>query len=415
MNILITGQTSFHNKGCQALIYTTTQILKGTFLDASFTVFSWEPEYDQKHFYNDSIECGFDLHRFQVGEFSLRNRFWFFLNYYLGIKTDRILWVKPSFYEAIKSCNLLVVSGGDVLADYGNESIKHCFFPIAIAIALKKPVCIFAQSISQYKSQEMLKFARFYLNKVSLITVREKLSFDYLKNVGIKAPLYLTADPAFTLMPCNDTRLNEIVQAEKLPHTNSPIIGISVSETATRWSESSHEDFAKVMAEVCDQLINKYKAKIIFLPHVSYPNDPANDDRVAARAVRSLMVNKQDAFLIEGDYSCEELKAVIGKCALFIGARTHATIAAASMFVPTIAIAYSIKAFGIMEDILDKDKCVCDLTSLSSQDLLSKADYLMENGDNVVKEMAGRLEKIRKRSMLNGELAGDMLTKRDGL
>ena len=173
--------------------------------------------------------------------------------------------------------------------------------------------------------------------------------------------------------------------------------------------DSSHEDFVKIMAEVCDQLINKYKAKIVFVPHVSYPNDPANDDRVAGRAVRSLMVNKQDAFLIEADYSCEELKAVIGRCALFIGARIHATIAAASMLVPTIAIAYSIKAFGIMEDILDKEKCVCDLTNLSCKDLLSKADYLIENSENIVKEMAGRLEKIRKRSMRNGELAKEIM------
>ena len=409
MNILITGHTGFHNKGCQALIYTTTQILKGTFPDASFTVFSWEPEYDEQHFDNDSIECRFHEHRFQVGEFSPRNRFWFFLNYYLGVSTDHILWVKPSFYDAIRTCDLLVVSGGDVLADYGDESIKHCFFPIAVAIALKKPVYIFAQSISQYKSEEMLRFARFYLNKVSLITVRERLSLEYLKNIGIKAPLHLTADPAFTLRPCSDSRLKEIVQAEHLPDANSPIIGISVSETATRWSESSHEDFAKIMAEVCDQLINKYKAKIVFVPHVGYPNDPANDDRLAGKAVRSLMINRQDVFLIEGDYSCEELKAVIGKCALFIGARTHATIAAASMLVPTIAIAYSIKAFGIMEDILDKQKCVCDLTNLSRQDLLSKAEYLIANSENVVKEMRKRLEKIREQSMRNGELAKEII------
>ena len=408
MKILITGHDTFHNKGCQALIYTTTKILKQVFPNATFTIFSWEPEYDQANIDNSAIECKFIQHRFQTNEFSLRNRLWLAINNY-GIKTDRIIWVKPSFYNAIKSCDLLVVSGGDVLADYGDESIKHCFFPIAVAVALKKPVYVFAQSISQYQSEEMLKFARFYLNKVSLITVRERLSFDYLKNIGIKAPLHLTADPAFTLMPCSDSRLNEIVQAENLPDTNSAIIGISVSETATRWSESSHEDFAKVMAKVCDQLINKYKAKIVFVPHVSYPNDPANDDRVAGRAVRSLMFNKQDAFLIEGDYSCEELKAVIGRYALFIGTRTHATIAAASMLVPTIAIAYSIKAFGIMEDILDKEKCVCDLTNLNSQDLLSRAEYLIENSENVVKEMAERLKKIRKRSMLNGELAKEIM------
>ena len=408
MNILIIGHDTFHNKGCQALIYTTTEILKQVFPDATFTIFSWEPEYDQTHYDNPSIQCNFIQHRFQTNEFSLRNRLWLAINNY-GIKTDRIIWVKPSFYNAIKSCDLMVVSGGDILGDYGDEAVKHYFFPIAVAIALRKPVFVFAQSISAYKSKEMLKFAKYYLNKVSLITVRERISYEYLKSISVKPFFHLTADPGFTLKPATKERMEAISKAEDLPAGDEPTIGISVSQTVTKWSESSHEDFAKVMADVCDQLINKYKAKIVFVPHVSYPNDPANDDRVAGRAVRSLMVNKQDAFLIEGDYSCAELKAVIGKCALFIGARTHATIAAASMLVPTIAIAYSIKAFGIMEDILDKDKCVCDLTSLSSQDLLSKAEYLIANSENVVKEMRKRLEKIREQSMRNGELAKEII------
>ncbi|MDY7038591.1 MAG: polysaccharide pyruvyl transferase family protein, partial [Thermodesulfobacteriota bacterium] len=144
MNILITGHDAFHNKGCQALIYTTTKILKQTFPGTSFTIFSWEPEYDSNHFYNDNIESQFIRHRYKTGEFSHRNRFWYFLNYYLGMKTDRFIWVNSSFYESIKRSDLLVVSGGDVLGDYGDNAIKHYFFPIAVAIALRKPVYVFA-------------------------------------------------------------------------------------------------------------------------------------------------------------------------------------------------------------------------------------------------------------------------------
>ena len=409
MNILITGHDTFHNKGCQALIFTTTQILKQVFPDASFSVFSWEPKYDGEHFEIDSVRCRFIHHRFQTREFSPRNRFWLFLNYYLGIRTDRILWVKPSFYEAIKTADLVVVSGGDILADYGEEAIRHYFFPVAVAIALKKPTHVFAQSVTPYKQERTLKFAKFYLDKVSLITVREQLSFDYLRNIGIKAPVHLTADPAFTLMPCSDSRLRQIVEAEHLPDTNSPIIGISVSETATRWSESSHEDFLKIMAEVCDQLIDKYEAKIVFVPHVSYPNDPTNDDRLVGRATRALMVNKQDVFLIDGDYSCAELKAIIGKCALFIGARTHATIASTSQLVPTIALAYSTKAYGIMEQVLDQERCVLDIKDFSTEKLVAMVERLLDEKDQVLGVMKERVEKLRKAALRNGELAKQLM------
>lgn len=409
MKILISGHSGFHNKGCQALIKTTTSTLKQVFPHASFTIFSWYPEYDEANFNNDDIECRFLEHRFQTNEFSNRFRLWFFLNYYMGIRTDRVLWVKPSFYTAIKDCDLLVVSGGDILADYGEESIKHCFFPAAVAIALKKPVYIFAQSISPYKDNSILNFAKFFLNKASLITVREKISFEYLKKIGIKAPFYLTADPAFLLPTCSETRLGEILFKEGLSDVKSNIVGVSVSETATRWSDSDHQKFLGQIVETCDWIIEVYNAKIVFIPHVSYPNDPSNDDRATGKNIRALMAHKKDAYVIEGDYSCSELKAIISQCKLFIGARTHATIASASMFVPTIALAYSIKAFGIMDDILDKDTCVCDVRKLNAEELMGKVKYLFENQENIRREMKDKINMIKKRSSKNGELAKNIL------
>jgi polysaccharide pyruvyl transferase WcaK-like protein len=124
MNILITGHDTFYNKGCQALIFATTEILKRVFPDAIFTIFSWDPEYDKAHYDNHAIECKFIKHRFQTNEFSLRNRLWMTINN-LGIETDRILWVKPSFYNAIKSADLILVSGGDVLGDYEETGVGH--------------------------------------------------------------------------------------------------------------------------------------------------------------------------------------------------------------------------------------------------------------------------------------------------
>ncbi len=409
--ILIVGHDAFHNKGCQALIYTTTEILEQSFPDASFTVFSWEPEYDGPLYKTDhpNFDCKFIRHGFTLGEFSVRNRFWFFLNYFLKLKTDRVVRANKSFYDAIKNSNLVVVSGGDILADYGDDTVKHYFFPVAVAIALKKPVFVFAQSISRYRSKELLRFARFYLNRVSLTTVREQVSFEYLKEIGVKAPFHLTADPAFTLKPCSEERLEEILEVEHITFDDVPIIGVSVSKTATMWSESSHDAFLKVMAKVCDKLIGRYKAKIVFVPHVTYPNNQNSDDRLVSKSARSQMEKKKDAFVIEGDYSCAELKAIISKCDLFIGARTHATIASTSMLVPTLAIAYSTKAFGIMEDVLDKEKCVCDINNLNFEELLCKCEYLIEKREKVVKEMKHRIEKIRKRAYLNGELIREIL------
>jgi polysaccharide pyruvyl transferase WcaK-like protein len=407
MNILITGHDSFRNKGCQALIFTTTEIMKQAFPDANFTVFSWEPEFDQANYDNPSIECKFIQHRFQTNDFSLRNKIWLTINKY-GIKTDRILWVKPSFYNAIKSCDLMVVSGGDILADYGETSVKHCFFPIAIAKALKKPVFVFAQSISPYKSDELLNFARHYLNKVDLITVREGISYEYLKNIKIKTPSYLTADPAFLLQPSSEERLKNILNKEGISMDSSLTVGISVSETLTKWGGSNQENFLKTMAAVCDSIIRQYRARLIFVPHVMYPDDPSNDDRVVSEKVRNIMKEKGSVYLLRGDYSCRDLKSVIGKCDVLIGARTHATIASASQHIPTLALAYSTKAFGIMEDVLDREKCTCDISKVTLDELLGKTVYLIENREQIRESASSRLRIITERAYMNGSLAQEV-------
>ena len=74
------------------------------------------------------------------------------------------------------------------------------------------------------------------------------------------------------------------------------------------------------------------------------------------------------------DCDCEKLKYVISQCKMFIGARTHATIAAYSSCIPTLVVGYSIKARGIAKDIFGSDEnYVVSAQSLSEKDDLVKA------------------------------------------
>lgn len=410
MNILIIGHDTFENKGCQALIYTTTRILKDTFPDAQFKVFSWDPEYDAARFNQPDVPCDFIRHPFNTNEFSPRNRFWLFLNGTLKIRTDKILYAPKNSYAALKWADLVVVSGGDILADYGAASVKHYFFPIAIALALGKPVYVFAQSISRYKDSELQRFCKGYLDKVALITVRERISHDYLKELGIKSPYYQTADPAFTLKPCTPERIREIARQEGITLEGKPLIGFSVSKTVIRRGEGSHEKFVQAITDTIDQLAEIYQdSRFVFVPHVTYRNDPDRDDRVIGQEIYQKVVCKDRVDLVEGDYTCEESKGIIGFCDLFIGARTHATIASASQLIPTIALAYSTKAYGIMEEVLDQERCVLDVKKLTTDRLVSMVKTLFSERDQVVAVMKERVQKIRAASLRNGELARETI------
>lgn len=74
------------------------------------------------------------------------------------------------------------------------------------------------------------------------------------------------------------------------------------------------------------------------------------------------------------DHNCMELKGIISRCRFFIGARTHATIAAYSTGVPTLVVGYSVKARGIARDLFGTEEgYVLPVQQLKESDELTRA------------------------------------------
>ena len=104
--------------------------------------------------------------------------------------------------------------------------------------------------------------------------------------------------------------------------------------------------------ELIRYLIQYTDMQIALIPHVIWEQ---NDDR---RPLHELFLKFQGTgrVLEIPDGSCEELKGYIGSCRFFVGARTHATIAAYSSLVPTLVIGYSVKARGIARDLFGTEE-----------------------------------------------------------
>ena len=79
-----------------------------------------------------------------------------------------------------------------------------------------------------------------------------------------------------------------------------------------------------------------------------------NDDRDPLKELYAAFQDSGRVCLIK-DQSASQLKSIISLCSSFIGARTHAVIAAYSSGVPTLALGYSVKAKGLAEDIFGVD------------------------------------------------------------
>ena len=87
-----------------------------------------------------------------------------------------------------------------------------------------------------------------------------------------------------------------------------------------------------------------------------------------------------------GDADCNEIKGVISCCKFFIGARTHASIAAYSKCIPTIVTGYSTKSRGIATDLLgDYKDFVIPVQELSTEEDLTEAWKWLQHQEQTIR------------------------------
>ena len=120
---------------------------------------------------------------------------------------------------------------------------------------------------------------------------------------------------------------------------------------------------------------------VVLVPHVVIN---WSDDRISIKELCDA-IEKTDRLHVLEDMPCEKLKGCISQCEFFVGARTHATIAAYSTCVPTLVLGYSIKSRGIAKDIFGTEKeYVLSVDSLINEDeLLLAYQKLFEKRENI--------------------------------
>ena len=398
------------NKGSAAQVISTIKILKHFIPNASFTLISRRPnDINQATKYRLKV----------VNYFSENSRTMelFFLYYHvadlsrcvistmlrkIGLKVNSLL--NEKYLKEYSDADLIVDLSGDSFSDSkGGKSPINCL-GILIGILLKKPIVFFSQSIGPFKRWTM-PLTKFCLNKANLIIVREEITKNYLEEIGIESPIYLTADCAFVLEPAPYESVKNILSKENIT-IKRPLIGIS----ANAMLDDEKNNYASSMAQVIDYTTEKMNAQVVFVPHVVGING-RGDDRVIGEKIYKLARNKENIKLIKGDYSPEELKGIIRLCDIFFGGRMHANIAALSSCVPTIATAWSHKYYGIMRTV-GQEKYVCDFKTMTFEELKSKVDDLWENKEKIQEELKVKVEDQKELAWYSGKLVRDLLNRK---
>ena len=177
-------------------------------------------------------------------------------------------------------------------------------------------------------------------------------------------------------------------------------VGVNVSPLIQK-SESVPGITMKCYEELIEWIIEHTDMQIALIPHVVWKN---NDDRKPLSELYEKYKSTERLLQIP-DGSCEELKGYISQCRFFVGARTHATIAAYSTCVPTLVVGYSVKAAGIAQDLFGStDRYVLPVQSLKEpQDLVQGFQWLMEQEDSIREHLQRKIPDYQRQALQTGE------------
>ena len=397
-NIFIVGADNLASKGVHAMGISTMMILRRVIPDARFTIVSSYPKtvHELYAHYN----------------FNLR-----------VVRTKETMWGK--LYVMLKeyvNADMIVDLKGDGFSDDAgfDKSIEHSLF-ILVATFMRKPILLFPTSIGPFNTKFTRFLAKFSLNRVEGVVAREEITKKYLQEMGVKESLiYLTPDTAFILPEAPYERVKEIFSKEGIDKGGKTLIGMNISQLLSykfKKGETKH-DYIALMAQIADYLTINLNAMVIFIPHSIHLKEAVEikgetkrikgDDTTAVKEAFKKVKNKDKIIPIVNDYTAAELKGIIGQCDLFIGARMHANIAAISLGVPTVAIAYSHKAPGIMR-MVGLEKYICDFRTMTVGELTAKVDDIWSNREKIIEKMAPKIAELRESVWLNGKLVKDLL------
>ena len=203
-----------------------------------------------------------------------------------------------------------------------------------------------------------------------LITAREEITYQLLKEINPNT--VKVADPAF-LLERVDLPLPEGFQ-------EGNTVGINVSPLIMKYGTEGSlilENYRKLIRYI----LEKTDMSVCLIPHVIWPYN--NDLEPINVLYREFRDSGRASRIMDGN--CCELKGYIARCRFFVGARTHATIAAYSSYVPTLAVGYSVKSRGIALDLFGtEENFVLPVQKMKSENELRDCfSWLIECESNI--------------------------------
>jgi colanic acid/amylovoran biosynthesis protein len=337
----------------------------------------------------------------------------FLLKYVMPTKLrDRIVGRNSTLQHLAEADVVGSIAGGDSFSDiYGLVRLLYVSLPQVLVLWMGKRLVLFPQTIGPFRGWTAKRIAKFIMSRAELIYSRDQSGAEEARAIlGGQASekVKFCYDVGFLV----EARPPAVLNLKGLPEQReaaSCLVGLNVSGLLYAGGYNRKNMFGlktnyrELIDVLVESLLERKGATVLLVPHVWRGAGPGehleSDDNVCRQIYEKLQAKYSGRIAtVEGTYNSNEIKYVIGKCDFFIGSRMHACIAALSQSVPSVAISYSDKFFGVMESV-GMSEMVADPRKMSLEEILSIVDSSLARRVSLRQQLESTIPKVKEQTI----------------
>jgi colanic acid/amylovoran biosynthesis protein len=361
----IIGSALAGNKGAAAMLESSVQELSAREPGSRFTLLSVYPSEDRRQNGYPQLEV-LDARPLRLGVLingaALLHRL---VPPLRGLLRRRVPEVR-----ALVESDVLLDEGGITFVDGREKFLIYNVATILPALFVGTPVVKVAQAMGPFRGRLNRLAARLLLPRMAAIVSRGAVTHDHLQGLGLRN-VTPGADLAFTLQVTPG-------EAQEADRTVDPaffeerVVGVSPSAVLRKSADAAGGNYVAEVRRMVDHLTGDLGLRVLLVPHSAREGtDKAhNNDLPLCREVFAGLAHPHQVRLVDRELGSQPLRALIGRCDLFVASRFHAMVSALAMGVPTLVIGWSHKyrevldMFGLAEWAVGHD----DYTDASFQE-----------------------------------------------
>jgi colanic acid/amylovoran biosynthesis protein len=362
------------NRGCEAIVRSGAALLRSRFPDATIDLASADPTTDTMIPHINTI-----LHD-KPNPFKRFSPEWLINAVKVKAFKDETYahrHINKSIISLIPKYDIFLSIGGDNYC-YGEQpgiyEIDRCIKKAGKTLVLWG-ASIGKEDLSPAKIEDLRRF--------DAILVRETITRDILENAGL-TNVKLVADGAF------------LMDKEELPFPEGWAEGNTVGLNFSPLVAKKNPEAKQAFTSLIEHILQTTDMVIALTPHVT---EAGNNDYETLKEFHEKYKQTGRVILLPDNLNAIQYKGYIARMRFFVGARTHATIAAYSNAVPTMVLGYSVKSKGIAKDLFGEEKLVLSLAEISdSKKLIAKFDEMVAEEQQVRERLNQALPHIKSMS-----------------